>query len=325
MPGLKPRKLPFPPSEVSRENGPRRCTNIGMWKHSSVIIGLLCSMLAFGQVSKQSAPDASNPDRAKPDRTQTMRVDVDLVLLNATVTDSANRFVTGLRQEDFKVWEDKIEQKIDYFSSENVPLSVGIIFDISGSMADKVRAAVTAATTFLRMTDPDDEYFLVQFSDAPEVTQDFTTDISKLQSQLLFAKAKGRTSLYDALYLGLEKIGHGRNARKALLVITDGEDNHSRYSLGNVREFAREHDVMIYSIGIINPMEEQYGGFSGRGVLDNLANLTGGEAFFPESIQALPGICSQIGLDLKTQYLLGYRSANATADGKWRKIRVKIN
>src|SRR5262245_59016772 len=291
-----------------------------MWKHSSVIIGLLCSMLAFGQVSKQSAPDAP-----KSDRVQTMRVDVDLVLLNATVTDSGNRFVTGLRQEDFKVWEDKIEQKIDYFSSENVPLSVGIIFDISGSMADKVRAAVTAATTFLRMTDPDDEYFLVQFSDAPLVTQEFTTDISKLQSQLLFTKAKGRTSLYDALYLGLEKISHGRNARKALLVITDGEDNHSRYSLGNVREFAREHDVMIYGIGIISPMDEQYGGFQGRSVLSTLASMTGGEAFFPESVQAMPGICAQIGLDLKTQYLIGYKSHNLTTDGKWRKIRVKIN
>ena len=287
-------------------------------------------MLAFGQVSKQSAPDApqadrAKPDRAKPDRIQTMRVDVDLVLLNATVTDSSNRFVTGLRQDDFKVWEDKIEQKIDYFSSENVPLSVGIIFDISGSMADKVKAAVTAATTFLRMTDPEDEYFLVQFSDSPSLTQDFTTDITKLQSQLLFTKAKGRTSLYDALYLGLEKISHGRNSRKALLVITDGEDNHSRYSLGNVREFAREHDVMIYGIGIINPMEEQYGGFQGRGVLSNLANLTGGDAFFPESVQALPGICAQIGLDLKTQYLLGYKSQNFSSDGKWRKIRVKIN
>src|SRR5262249_50923974 len=107
--------------------------------------------------------------------------------------------------------------------------------------------------------------------------------------------------------------------------ITDGEDNHSRYSLGNVREFAREHDVMIYSIGIISPMDEQYGGFQGRGVLSNLADLTGGEAFFPETIQALPAICQQIGLDLKTQYLLGYRSQNLTTDGKWRKIRVKIN
>jgi Ca-activated chloride channel family protein len=175
------------------------------------------------------------------------------------------------------------------------------------------------------MTDPEDEYFLIQFSDSPEVTQEFTTDISRLQSQLLFAKAKGRTSLYDALYLGMEKVSHGRNSRKALLVITDGEDNHSRYSLGNLKDFAKERDVMIYSIGIINPMDQQYGGFQGRGVLDNLANVTGGDAFFPDSVQALPAICSQIGLDLKTQYLLGYKSQNLTADGKWRKIRVKIN
>src|SRR5215510_15277867 len=148
----------------------------------SGLICLLCAIFAFGQGTKEGpAPDASQSQTPPA-----FRVDVDLVLLNATVTDSSNKYVTGLRPEDFRVWEDKIEQRVDYFSAENVPISVGIIFDVSGSMANKLTAASAAAGTFLNMGDPDDEYFLIQFSDSPRVVQDFTTDITKLQSRLLF-------------------------------------------------------------------------------------------------------------------------------------------
>jgi Ca-activated chloride channel family protein len=224
------------------------------------------------------------------------------------------------------VWEDKIEHQIQYFSSESVPLSVGVIFDLSGSMENKLKAARDAARTFLRMGDRDDEYFLIEFSNSPRVAQDFTTDIGKLSGRLLFAQAKGMTSLYDALYLGLEKVGHGSNSRKALLLITDGEDNHSRYSFSDVREFAREHDVLIYAIGIVDPLATASGaGYAGRAILENLASLTGGRAFFPASVFELEGICAQIGTDLKNQYVLGYRSLNESYDGKWRKVRVKVN
>jgi Ca-activated chloride channel homolog len=284
-------------------------------------IGLLCAMLAFGQGTTEGpAPDSLRTQTSPP-----IRVDVDLVLLNATVTDSGNNYVTGLRKEDFQVWEDKIEQRIEYFSAENVPLSVGIIFDISGSMKDKLTAARAAASTFLRMGDLEDEYFLIQFSDSPKIVQDFTTDIGKLQSHLWFAEAKGSTSLYDALYLGLEKVNRGTNLRKALLLITDGEDNHSRYSLSDLREFARERDVMIYSIGILDGLYPQFTSFSGRAVLESLAHLTGGVAYFPDSLNSMSDICTQIGIDLKSQYVIGYRPLNLSSDGRWRNVRVRVN
>ena len=133
------------------------------------------------------------------------------------------------------------------------------------------------------------------------------------------------TSLYDAMYLGLERVGHGSNARKALLLITDGEDNHSHYSFSDVKEFAKEHDVQIYAIGIVDDESIQGTRYTGRALLQDLANLTGGRAFFPSSIQELEGICAAIGVDLKNQYVLGYLPSNRLADGKWRKIKVKIN
>jgi Ca-activated chloride channel family protein len=283
-------------------------------------VGLLCATLSFGQSAKEPAKPASSQPQAS-----SISVDVDLVLLNMTVTDNRNSHVTGLAKENFQVWEDKVEQQIQYFSTEDVPLSVGIIFDISGSMEDKLMPARAAASTFLRMGDLEDEYFLVEFSNSPRLVADFTSDISKLQSRLLVTKAKGSTSLYDALYLGMEQVGHGKNSRKALVLITDGEDNHSRYSFSDVKEFAKEHDVQIYAIGIIDEISTQSSGYAGRAVLTDLANLTGGRAFFPPSVADLEGICAQIGLDLKNQYVLGYRSLNQSNDGKWRKIRVKVN
>src|SRR5262245_39606878 len=288
----------------------------------SGLICLLCAIFAFGQGTKEGPAHDSSQSQTPP----AFRVDVDLVLLNATVTDSSNKYVTGLRPEDFRVWEDKIEQRVDYFSAENIPLSVGIVFDISGSMGDKLASARLAASTFLNMGDAEDEYFLIQFSDSPQLVQDFTTDITKLQNRLLLTRAKGSTSMYDALYLGLERLKHATNLRKALLLITDGEDNHSRYSLSDLKDFAKEHDVMIYSIGLVNGFTfDPITGIDGRATLHSLSELTGGVAFFPETLNVLPDICAQIGTDLKHQYVLGYRPSNLSRDGRWRKIRVKMN
>ena len=283
------------------------------------MVGLLCTIVSFGQMAHESAP----PTSSKTQSPHSLSVDVDLVLLNATVTDAQSRHVAGLGKENFRVWEDKIEQEIQYFSTEDIPLSVGIIFDVSGSMANKLTVARNAASTFLKMGSPEDEYFLVQFSDSPHLTQDFTKDITKLENHLIFTKAKGSTSLYDALYLGLTQLDRGTNSRKAVLLITDGQDNHSRYSFSNVKEFAKEHDVQIYAIGI----EDEFSattGYSGRGLLEDLANLTGGRAFFPPSIYELENICEKIAVDLKNQYVLGYRPLNHSSDGKWRKVQVRI-
>ena len=230
----------------------------------------------------QNAQEAS-ADKAPP--TQTLKVDVDLVLVNATVTDSLNRYVSGLGQEHFQIWEDKFEQKIAYFSAEDVAISIGVIFDVSGSMKDKITTARDAAVTFLKTGNPEDEFFLVEFANRPEVASDFTTDVSKLQSKLIFTPAKGMTAMYDAVYVGLEKVKAGTNPKKALLLITDGEDNRSRYTFQNVKEFVKEQDVQIYAIGIVDQWNSQLGaGHTGRAMIEELSDLTGGRAFFPDSV-----------------------------------------
>jgi len=285
----------------------------------TAFLSLSFSMLIFAQKAEM------NSTRSAPQNSQTLRVDVDLVLIHATVTDSDNQYVTGLKAEHFQVWEDKIQQEIKYFSTEDVPLSVGIIFDVSGSMQNVMPIARNAAVTFLRMGSPSDEYFLVQFSDAARLAQDFTRDIRELQQQIAFNSAKGRTALYDALYLGLNQVSRGMNSKKALLLITDGQDNHSRYSFANVKEFAREHDVQVYAIGIVDPTTQGGSGFSGSAPLNTLASMTGGRTFFPESVLQLQEICMRIGLELKNQYLLGYKSSNEARDGKWRNVKLKID
>ena len=256
---------------------------------------------------------------------QTLKIDVDLVLINATVTDPQNRYVTGLEGEHFQIFEDRVEQDIEYFSAEDVPLSLGIVFDVSGSMKDKLSIARDAAVAFLKTGSPEDEYFLAEFSAKPSIAQDFTTDISRLQNNLIFTEAKGMTALYDAVYLALEKVDEGSNPKKALLMITDGEDNRSRYTFGNVREFVKESDVQIYSIGIVNNWNSQLAmGRTGRALIEELSEVTGGRSFFPNSVYELEDITTKIAVELKNQYVIGYLSTNERKDGKWRKVQVKV-
>src|SRR5689334_20579727 len=264
-------------------------------------------------------------ERVTKDRNQTIKVDVDLVLVNASVSDSKGRMVTGLQQGNFRLWEDKVEQKVEYFSSEDGPMSIGLIFDATGSMQDKISRSRDAALSFLKTGNPEDEFFLVTFSQSPRLADGFTTDISRLQNHMIFTPAKGLTPLYDAVYLGLETMKSARNKRKALLLITDGEDNHSRYSFGDIKEFVKEQDVQIFIIGIVNPSGELGSDPGGRLIIEDLAQISGGQAFFPDSADELEDICDKIALELRNQYVLGYHSTNETKDGKWRKIRVKIN
>jgi Ca-activated chloride channel homolog len=264
-------------------------------------------------------------ERLTKDRNQTIKVDVDLVLVNATVSDSKGRMVMGLQQENFRLWEDKVEQKVEYFSSEDTPMSIGLIFDATGSMEDKISRARDAAVSFLKTGNPEDEFFLVTFSQSPRLAEGFTTDISRLQNHMIFTPAKGLTPLYDAVYLGLETMKSARNKRKALLLITDGEDNHSRYSFADIKEFVKEQDVQIFIIGIVNPGGELSPDPNGRATIEDLAQISGGQAFFPDSADELEDICNKIALELRNQYVLGYHSTNEAKDGKWRKIRLKIN
>jgi Ca-activated chloride channel family protein len=292
-------------------------------KSTIAAIGLLIASLPIivvGYAERAQQAQAQDSVQDKP-----IRVNVDLVQVTATVTDPQNRYVTGLEQDSFQVWEDKLEQKIEYFSSEDVALSLGIIFDVSGSMKDKLSTARDAAVTFLKTGNPEDEYFLVSFASRPEVVEDFTTDITRLQNHLIFAPAKGMTALYDSVYVGLEKLKEGNHPKKALLLITDGEDNRSRYTFSNVKEFVKEQDVQIYAIGIVNDWNSQLGaGRTGRALIEELSELTGGRSFFPDSVYELEDICTKIAVELKNQYVIGFRSTNEMRDGKWRKLRVQV-
>ena len=289
-----------------------------------VVLALPAMMTAYAGLGQKA--QESPADKPQNPAVQTLKVDVDLVLVNATVTDQLNRYVSGLEEEHFQVWEDKVEQKIEYFSAEDVPISVGVIFDVSGSMKDKISTARDAAATFLRTGNPEDEYFLIEFANNPQVASDFTTDVTKLQNKLLFTPAKGMTAMYDSVYLGLEKLKEGSNPKKAILLITDGEDNHSRYTFSQVKEFVKEQDVQIYGIGIVDDWNSQLGaGRTGRALIEELSELTGGRAFFPDSVYELEDICTKIAVELKNQYVIGYKSTNGVKDGKWRKLRVKVN
>jgi Ca-activated chloride channel family protein len=241
---------------------------------------------------------------------KSLKVDVDLVLFNVTVTDG-NKFVTDLKTDNFQLFEDRIEQKISYFSNEVAPVSLGIIFDISHSMQKKLDFARDAATKFLQSGTPDDEYFLVEFASRAKLAQGFTTDINRLRDRLAFKPAEGSTALYDGIYLGLAELKKGQNPKKALLLITDGEDNHSRYGRGDIREFVREADAQIYVIDM------------GRALLGDLAEMTGGHSY-RASVDDLEDVCAKIALEIKSQYVIGYESTNTNKDGKYRKVRVRV-
>ena len=276
--------------------------------------------LAFALLLLTILTCALSAQEPKPEQTPlNLRVDVDLVLATATVTDREGRFVVGLEKENFKIAEDKVQQEIAYFSSEDIPVSVGIVFDVSGSMKDKMKTAVQAAITFLKSGSPDDEYFLVEFSDKP-VSTAFTSDIKKLQQRFMFSKAKGRTALYDAVYMGLNKLEESNNAKRALLLITDGEDNRSRYTFSNVKEFIKERDVQMYTIGISNGPGDS-AAEQGKALLRDLSSISGGESFTP-TIYRLEETTRSIAKELKYQYVIGYRSTNTAKDGKYRKIKL---
>jgi Ca-activated chloride channel homolog len=270
--------------------------------------------------AKPTAPSAATPK-------SNIRIDTTVVQVPVTVTDPLNRFVTGLEKENFRIFEDKVEQKLAYFASEDAPISVGLIFDTSGSMGSKLEKSRQAVAQFFKTTNPEDEFFLVEFNDRPELVAGFTTSLEEIQNKLTFTQSKGRTALLDAVYLGLHTMKKGRNARKALLIISDGGDNSSRYTESEIKNLVREADVQIYAIGIFEnasgrgrSAEEM----AGPGLLSEISEQTGGRAFSVENLNELPDIAAKIGIELRNQYLLGYTPINAERNGKYRKVQVKL-
>jgi VWFA-related protein len=298
----------------------------------STLLLVLCSALnglAQSQppVGPITAPRAKPTAKEAPAPKSNIRIDTTVVQIPVTVTDPLNRFVTGLEKKDFKLFEDKVEQNVQYFASEDAPISVGLIFDTSGSMGSKLEKSRQAVAQFFKTTNPEDEFFLVEFNDRPELVSPFTTSLEEIQNKLTFTQSKGRTALLDAVYLGLHTMKKGRNARKALLIISDGGDNSSRYTESEIKNLVREADVQIYAIGIFESAsgrgrtaEE----LAGPGLLQEISEQTGGRAFAVENLNELPDIAAKIGIELRNQYLLGYTPSNAARDGKYRKVTVKL-
>jgi len=258
---------------------------------------------------------------------QSVHVDVDLALVNVTVTDPYDRVVTGLEPDNFRVFENSVEQEIQYFSSEDVPISIGVIFDLSSSMANKIGKAKQATWQFFKTANPEDEFFLVSFNERAELVSTFTTSVDDLQNRLLSVSGKGRTALFDAIYLGLGEMRTARNAKRALLIISDGGDNNSRYNAKDIKRLVREANTQLYSIGIFDPFaarsrtpEELDGPY----LLNEVTELSGGRAFTVENIDELPDIATKIGSELRNQYILGYRPSNKSRDARWRKIKIKL-
>jgi len=252
---------------------------------------------------------------------------VDLALVNVTVTDPYNRLVTGLEPDNFRVFEDNVEQEVVNFSSEDVPASVGVILDLSGSMANKVGRAKEAALQFFKTANPQDEFFLIGFNDRAGLLSPFTDNVEELQTRMLTVSAKGSTALLDAIYLGLTQMRNARRSKRALLIISDGGDNHSRYSERDIKRLVREADTQLYSIGIFDPLEYRARTpeeLNGPSLLSEISELTGGRAFTAENPNDLPDIATKIGTELRNQYVLGYRPTNKAHNARWRKIKVKM-
>lgn len=260
-------------------------------------------------------------------REGTIRVNTNLVLIPVTVTDPLNRLVTGLDQEHFRVFEDKVEQRVAHFSSEDSPLSLGIVFDTSGSMGSKLQKSRQAVVQLMRAANPGDEFFLVQFNDRPDMVIGFTKDTEEIQNRLIFTQSKGRTALLDAVYLALSEMKKAHNPRKALVVISDGGDNSSRYTEKEIKNLVREADVQIYAIGIFEPASSRgrtAEELSGPGLLSEISEQTGGRHFAVEDLSELPDVAAKIGVELHNLYVLGYMPKNEERDGKYRRIQVKL-
>ena len=256
--------------------------------------------------------------------TKPLRKDVDLVLVPVTITDPMNRLVTGLEKENFQLTDNGRPQEIRHFSSEDAPISLGVIFDISGSMNDKIDKSREAVVEFFRTANPQDEFFLITFSEKPEVLVDFTSSVEDIQSKLVYAVPKGRTALLDAIYLGMNRMRRAHYERKALLIISDGGDNHSRYTEGEIKALVKEADIMVYAIGIYDRYFQSHEEQLGPQLLGDIAELTGGRAFTVENPNDLADVATKIGIELRNQYVLGYRPSKGVRDGKWRKIKVKL-
>jgi Ca-activated chloride channel family protein len=289
----------------------------GIWFSSAIFASCVIGQPRVS-VEPRLPVDGSNQPRAD------IRVDSNLVLVPVSVTDGKNRSVTGLDRETFRVFEGKEERKLLHFSSDDLPLSVGIVFDASGSMADKLRKSREAVAQFLKTANTADEFFLVEFSDRAKLSVPFTNSADEIQNRLMTTESKGKTALLDAVYMALDYMKKAANPRRALLVISDGGDNDSRYTARDIRDRARESDAWIYAIGIYPSHTIFAEEAAGPQMLSTLAEETGGRQFAITNPNELPDVAEKIGLELRNQYLLGFAPGSEGQDGKYHRVQVKV-
>jgi Ca-activated chloride channel family protein len=298
-----------------------------MRKHLSFLcmaLALVCLVPPAGaQDPAAVAPAAPQTPTAPPD--DRIILDRDLVTVSVTVSDPYGRFVTGLEKSHFEIYDDKIKQEIAFFSDADNPLTLGVVYDVSGSMSTKLSRSIHALRRFFETSHTEDEYFLVTFNHRAQLTRDFTMSGDTLVNSLTLVNTDGRTALYDAAFIGIEKARQGRHDKRALLIISDGQDNNSRYTFSELRDLVREADVQLYAIGIVDLVRDHELGAYGESVLEELARSTGGRAFFPSSEEELVDVCTQIALELRHQYSIGYYPTTNIRDGRWHKIKVKVD
>ena len=258
-------------------------------------------------------------------RAASLRVSVDLVLVPVTVTDSLNHPKTDLAREDFTVYEGDQAQQIQYFSTEDSPISVGLLLDVSRSMQDKIDTERAAVEQFFQNANPQDDYFVITFNTQPRVLSDVTQSTNGIETELGLVRPSGSTALLDAVYLGVSKLRKAKYSRRALVIISDGGDNSSRYKLREIKSLVAESDVMLYAIGIFDSTPfKSFEEAMGKRWLSTMTDVTGGHTATIKNLAKLPEECALLSRELRSQYVLGYQPRDRASDGKWHKIKIVV-
>jgi len=280
----------------------------------SLVAGVVVAAGAFLQQEPTVSIQPEKKIRHRPTPPPNARIDVNQVLVPVTVTDSLDRPVMNLPRDSFRIFEDEVEQKVVSFFREEGPVSIGFVFDGSSSMEGRMDRSIAAIEQFLKTTVPGDEYFLLQFNDRPSILSNFTQKPDGILSELHSIQPQGWTALNDAIFLAVQRMKRAKNPRRALVVLSDGGDNNSRYTDSEVRSLVRESDLRVYAIGL----------FEKPKFLKRLAAETGGGAVWARNLSELPDAVDKLSQEFRNQYVLGYSSANKQSDGKYRKVRVEL-
>ena len=325
------------PSTFTREQAttPQRSNRLTVFLLTLLLTGagVFFTARAYAQqaapVSPSHAPAPPSAPQQNDSESYKIKTQVNLVVLHVTVFNDRSMFVPGLQESNFKVYEDKVEQKLSVFKQEDVPVSFGLVIDNSGSMRDKRPQVNAAALTFVKTSNPQDEGFVVNFNDDYylDTEHDFTSNLDEMKTALERIDARGSTALYDAVIGSLDHLKKGTRDKKVLLVVTDGDDNASRHTLENAVEEAQRNDALVYAVGVFSDDDIKHNHRvmkKARNALTQLADATGGLAFFPESASDTEAICTQIAHDIRSQYTLAYYSTNSARDGSFRSVHVDV-